>query len=79
MIDSDDLPLNVSRETLQNNSQMKIIQKKILGKVLDMIKSLMDDEEKYGEFYKEYGKFIKMGILENKMSKKVTEKLISFL
>lgn len=69
----------MSRETLQNNSQMKVIKKKILGKVLDMIKSLMDDEEKYLEFYNEYSKNIKMGIVEKKMSQKVTEKLITFL
>lgn len=58
---------------------MKVIKKKVLGKVLDMIKNLMDDEEKYLEFYKEFSKNIKMGILENKMTKKVTERLISFL
>lgn len=58
---------------------MKIIKKKILGKVLDMIKSLMDDEEKYLTFYKEFGRNMKLGIVENQMSKKVTEKLITFL
>ena len=58
---------------------MKIIKKKILAKILDVIKGLMDDDEKYLKFYKEFAKNIKAGLLENKMSSKVNEKLISFL
>jgi molecular chaperone HtpG len=69
----------VSRETLQNNSQVKVIKKKILGKVLEMIKNLMNDEEKYLTFFKEYGKNIKLGILENQVPPKTIEKLITFL
>ena len=79
MIDSDDLPLNVSRETLQNNSQMKVIKKKILGKVLDMIKNLMDNDSDYLTFYKEYGKSLKMGILENQVPPKTIKKIMTFL
>lgn len=52
LVDSDDLPLNVSRETLQQHKLIKVIKKKLIRKVLDMLKKL--DKEKYDEFWKEY-------------------------
>lgn len=51
-MDSDDLPLNVSRETLQQHKLVKIIKKKLVRKVLDMLKKIPDDE--YDAFWKEY-------------------------
>lgn len=51
-VDSDDLPLNVSRETLQQHKLLKVIKKKLVRKVLDMIKKI--DKEKFLEFWKEY-------------------------
>lgn len=52
IVDSDDLPLNVSRETLQQHKLIKVIKKKLVRKVLDMIKKL--GKEEYGKFWKEY-------------------------
>jgi heat shock protein 90kDa beta len=52
IVDSDDLPLNVSRETLQQHKLVKIIKKKLVRKVLDMLKKIPDDE--YQHFWKEY-------------------------
>lgn len=52
IVDSDDLPLNVSRETLQQHKLIKIIKKKLVRKVLDMLKKIPDDE--YEHFWKEY-------------------------
>lgn len=52
IVDSDDLPLNVSRETLQQHKLIKIIKKKLVRKVLDMLKKIPDDE--YQAFWKEY-------------------------
>ncbi len=53
VVDSDDLPLNVSRETLQQHKLLKVIKKKLVRKVLDMIKKIPDD--KYMEsFWKEF-------------------------
>lgn len=52
IVDSDDLPLNVSRETLQQHKLIKIIKKKLVRKVLDMLKKIPDDE--YDRFWKEY-------------------------
>ena len=52
VVDSDDLPLNVSRETLQQHKLIKVIKKKLVRKALDMLKKI--DAKKYEEFWKEY-------------------------
>lgn len=52
LVDSDDLPLNVSRETLQQHKLIKVIKKKLVRKVLDMFKKI--DKEEYLKFWKEY-------------------------
>ena len=51
-VDSDDLPLNVSRETLQQHKLLKVIKKKLVRKTLDMIKKI--DADQYEKFWKEY-------------------------
>lgn len=70
VVDSDDLPLNVSREMLQQNSVMKVIKKAMVKRAVDMISELAnatDDEGKkrWIEFYKEFNKSIKLGIHED--------------
>ena len=98
VIDSDELPLNVNRETLQQLKMLKVISKKLVRKTLDLLKTLAegeDDEdegedehddvkeeektnkgnEKYLEFYKEYGKNIKMGIIEDQANRPKLAKL----
>ena len=52
VVDSDDLPLNVSRETLQQHKLLKVIKKKLVRKTLDMLKKM--DEEEFGAFWKEF-------------------------
>ena len=52
VVDSDDLPLNVSRETLQQNKLLKVIRKKLVRKVIEMLKKL--DKADYEKFWKEY-------------------------
>lgn len=52
VVDSDDLPLNVSRENLQQHKLLKVIKKKLVRKTLDMIKKL--EPEEYEKFWKEY-------------------------
>ena len=57
VVDSDDLPLNVSRETLQQHKLIKVIRKKLIRKALDMFKKL--SKEDYAKFWKEYStKFV---------------------
>ncbi|MDA8241166.1 MAG: molecular chaperone HtpG [Nitrospiraceae bacterium] len=63
VVDSSDLPLNVSREMLQNNRQIEIIRKNIVRKVLDTLADMKKNEfEKYVAFYKEFGRVLKEGI-----------------
>ena len=63
VVDSEDLPLNVSRETVQNNRLMRQLGKMIKGRVLRELKKLSDDDpEKYAKFWGEYGRYFKEGI-----------------
>ncbi|MBF0538767.1 MAG: molecular chaperone HtpG [Nitrospirae bacterium] len=63
VVDSSDLPLNVSREMLQNNRQVDIINKNVTKKVLDSLTDMMQKEpERYEEFYKIFGKILKEGV-----------------
>jgi molecular chaperone HtpG len=63
IVDSSDLPLNVSREILQNNRQVEIIKTNITKKVLDTLDDMKKDEyENYLKFYKEFGRVLKEGI-----------------
>lgn len=63
VIDSSDLPLNVSREILQNNRQVEIIKKNITKKVLDTLADMKNNEyDKYLDFYKEFGRVLKEGV-----------------
>merc|ERR1719244_341285 len=71
VVDSDDLPLNVSRETLQQHKLLKVI------KTLDMIKKISED--KYGEFWKEYSTNIKLGVIEDTANRTRLAKLLRFI
>lgn len=63
VVDTEDLPLNVSRESFQANAVMARLKKLITGKALDMFKKLADDDaEAYGKFWAAFGRSIKQGI-----------------
>jgi molecular chaperone HtpG len=63
VIDSEDLPLNVSRETIQSNRLMQQLKKLITSKVIDMLEKLAkEDQEKYERFWTGFGRFIKEGV-----------------
>jgi len=76
VVDSDDLPLNVSRETLQQHKLLKVIKKKLVRKTLDMIKKITDD--KYEAFWKEYSTNIKLGVIEDTANRTRLAKLLRF-
>ncbi|KAJ3672403.1 hypothetical protein LUZ60_007124 [Juncus effusus] len=99
LVDSDTLPLNVSREMLQQHSSLKTIKKKLIRKALDMIRKLAEedpdefsnkdksDEEKsemeekkgqYTKFWNEFGKSIKLGIIEDAHNRNRLAKLLRF-
>lgn len=76
IVDSDDLPLNVSRENLQQHKLIKIIKKKLIRKVLDMIKKI--PKEDYQQFWKEYSTNIKLGIIEDAQNRARLSKMLLF-
>ncbi|GFU32733.1 endoplasmin [Nephila pilipes] len=77
VVDSDDLPLNVSRETLQQHKLLKVIKKKLVRKTLDMIKKI--PKEDYEKFWKEYSTNIKLGVIEDPSNRTRLAKLVRFL
>lgn len=76
IIDSEDLPLNVSREILQQNRILSTIKSASTKKILSEIESLQKDEEKYSKFYKEFGRCLKEGVYSDFENK---EKLLELL
>jgi len=80
VVDSDDLPLNVSREMLQEHKVLKLIKKKIVRKAIAMFQQLLEDEDKskYKEFWKNFGTNIKLGIIEDSQNRTRLSKLLMF-
>jgi molecular chaperone HtpG len=79
VVDSSDLPLNVSREMLQSNRQVEIINKNVTKKVLDTLSDMKKNEsETYLSFYKEFGKVLKEGIHFDFSRKEVVSDLLLF-
>lgn len=76
VVDSDDLPLNVSRETLQQHKLLKVIKKKLVRKALDMMKRI--PAEQYEQFWKEYSTNLKLGIIEDTTNRTRLAKLVRF-
>lgn len=77
IVDSDDLPLNVSREQLQQHKLLKVIKKKLVRKALDMIKKI-PDEDYIEKFWKEFSTNIKLGVMEDHSNRTRLAKLLRF-
>jgi len=78
VVDTDDLPLNVSREILQDNKVIKVIKKAVVKKSIDMLKSAMDDMDNYLKIYNTYQKNIKLGVYEETGDRERVADLLMF-
>ena len=78
IIDSSDFPLNVSREILQQNRIMAKIRSNSVKKVLDRLKTIAGDKEKYAEFYDQYGRLVKEGVYQDFEHKEALTELLRF-
>jgi len=78
IIDSSDLPLNVSREILQQNRIMAKIRSNSVKKILDKLKTVAGDKDKYAEFYDQYGRLIKEGVYQDFEHKDALTELLRF-
>lgn len=79
IVDSDDLPLNVSREILQHNRQIDVIRGSLVKKLLGLLKDMAENEpDKYREFWGEFGRVLKEGPVEDATNREQIAKLLRF-
>ncbi|XP_062202113.1 heat shock protein 90-6, mitochondrial-like [Phragmites australis] len=80
VVDSNDLPLNVSREILQESRIVRIMRKRLVRKAFDMILgiSCSENRDDYERFWENYGKFLKLGVMEDKENHKRIAPLLRF-